>query len=130
MQRIHSVYSGTVVRGDCQWKIARRIVVWSVDNCRHERPLTALSAWMAVDGSAYQSPTPLPKEDIHNLLQDLDPLVDRVKEDRLNAGLSFEQSVFVAHATDVYEKHHRLIEAFYVSIEARGANRANHLSLH
>ena len=59
----------------------------------HERPYTALSAWMAVDGSAYQSPNPLPKENITNLLEDLDPVMDRVKEDRLNAGLPFEQAV-------------------------------------
>ena len=75
---------------------------------------------MAVDGSAYQAPTPMPKEDIHNILADLDPIVDRVKEDRMNAGLPFEQAVFVAHPTDSYGKHRRKIDEFYARKYAEG----------
>ena len=101
-QRMQAVYSGTVVRGDCNWEITQRIAVWDSAKKKWERPYTALSAWMAVDGSAYQPATPLAKEDIRGLLSDLDPVVDMVKEARLDAGLSYEQAVFVAHSTDTH----------------------------
>ena len=120
MQRHHSVYSGTVVRGDCQWILARRIVEWDAEKKKYDRPYTALSAWMAVDGSAYQGATPFPKEGIHDLLLDLTPVVDRVKEDRLSEGLPYAQAVFVAHCTDSYGKHRLKIDDFYAKKYAEG----------
>ena len=113
MQREHALYSGTIVRGDCQWEIAQRIVVRDEDAGAFLRPYTALSAWMALDGSSYQPATPLPKEDITNLLSDLDPLVDRVRHDRLAGGLSYEQAVFVAHCTDTHRRHRKKLRSFY-----------------
>ena len=113
MQREQAMYSGTIVRGDCQWEIAQRIVIRDEGTATFVRPYTALSAWMAVDGSSYQPATPLPKEDIKNLLSDLDPLVDCVKHDRLAGGLPYEQAVFVAHGTDTRRKHRKQLGSFY-----------------
>ena len=120
MQRHQAVYSGTIVRGDCQWEIAQRIGVWNADTQKYDRPYTALSGWMAVDGSAYQPCTPLPKEDIQWLLYDLDPLVDRVKADRLAEGLPCDQAVLVAHCTDTHRKHRLRLRAFYERKYAEG----------
>ena len=60
-QRHQSVYSGQIIRGDCNWDIAQRIVIWDPQLRRHTRPYIALSAWAAVDGSLYQEQTPMIK---------------------------------------------------------------------
>lgn len=124
MQRHQSLYSGTIIRGDCQWTLAQRIAVWNQQQKKWQRPYTALSAWMAVDGSAFKPATPLPKEDISNLLRDLEPVVDTVKENRLQAGLPFEQCVLGAHSTDMYRKHRLRIASFYERKYAEGGINA------
>jgi hypothetical protein len=105
MQRHVNVYSGTIVRGDANWQLADRIVA--------EPKYTALLAWVAVDGALYQPPTPAEREDLPSLLADLEPLVDRVKMDRLEAGLGQADACMVAHCTDSLRKHGPALSAFY-----------------
>jgi len=68
MQRYVNVYSGSGVRGDCNWDIAQRITRGTGERMS----LTALPAWLGVDGALLDFPMPQPREDIACLLQSLE----------------------------------------------------------
>lgn len=113
MQRHVHVYAGTMMRSDANWEIAHRIFVPGPDGTGKVFPFTALFAWLGVDCALLQPCTPQKKEDITLLLQDLDPLVDEMKEHRISSGLSYTESTVAVHCTDTYGRHRLKLRAFY-----------------
>ena len=77
-------------------------------------------AWTGTDGALLAPVSVAEGEDIDSLLEDLRPLVLTIKEHRLNAGLSFDESRVVAHATDSFRKHAQRLRKFYSEIFAEG----------
>ena len=112
MQKHSNVYSGSIVRGDGNHDIAKRIQV-HVEGDGPQRPFSVLLAWVTIDGALFQPVTPSCTEDLTNLLPDLDGLVTALKTDRSEAGLGIQASAPVAHATDSYNKHRLQLQAFY-----------------
>lgn len=112
MQRLINVYSGSVIRGDGNHDVAKRITVYD-DSGQATHPFTVLLAWVTVDGALFQPVTLSATEDWPDLQPDLDAVVSRLKEDRLAAGLSLAESAPIAHATDSYRKQRLLLDTFY-----------------
>ena len=56
-----------------------------------------------MNGTGPAPPTPMRREDFPSIVADLEPLVQRCKHDRIAAGFTYAESVFVAHATDNLE---------------------------
>ena len=110
-----NVYSGSVIRGDGQWKIARRVVERRSGGRRgpHTRPWNVLLAWVGIDGALLDVPRLSKSECIEDCLKDLDRVVTDLRRDRLEAGLSISEACPVAHATDSYGKHRLQYRAFY-----------------
>ena len=69
-------------------------------------------------------PTIAHGESIEELLLDLRPLMMAIKEHRMAAGLTFEESMVVAHATDSWRKHRHKLQSFYEDIYAEGRIKA------
>jgi hypothetical protein len=89
-----------VQRQRCQgrrnWELAQHITVPKLGGTRKDHPYTCLLAWVGVDGGLLQPPTPTNSEDITAILGDLEPLVARIRADRLESGMSFAASAVVA----------------------------------
>ena len=64
-------------------------------------------------------------ESIEDLLPDLRRLVLIIKEARMTAGLTFEESMVVAHATDSWRKHRKKLANFYKEVYAEGRMQAH-----
>ena len=112
-RRLINVYSGSVISGDGHWRLAQRIIE-SVPGHRYpRRPWNVLIGWCFVDGALADVPRPAKGEAIEDLLLDLEPIVDDLREDRLENGLSPAEAVPVGHSTDSYGKHRKEYEAFY-----------------
>lgn len=112
MQRLINVYSGSVIRGDGNHDVAKRITVYN-DAGQPTHPFTVLLAWVTVDGALFQPVTASATEDWADLEPDLGIVVSNLKQDRLEAGLSLAEAAPVAHATDSYRKQRLLLDAFY-----------------
>ena len=111
------VYSGSVFRGECYWKIARRVVEKTSSRAwgHRSRPWNVVLAWMGIDGALLDVPRFSKSESVEDCLKNLDRVVTDLKHDRLAAGLSVDEAAPVAHATDSYGKHRNKLGAFYDS---------------
>ena len=78
-----------------------------------------------MDGALLAPPAAAEGEGIEDLIADLQPLVLAIKEHRLAAGLSFDDSTVVAHATNNFRKHRALLEKFYKEAYAEGRVQAS-----
>ena len=108
------MYSGTAIRGDGNCDVAARIASYDPVAKRYSRPYTVLLAWCAVDGALLAPAKPFRSEAIEDILADLDPLIDDLKEDRLGAGLDLIDAAPVSHSTDSYGKHRNKLDQFYI----------------
>ena len=100
IQRLINIYSGSGIRGDGNWDIATRIFA-----PRSQPPSTVLLAWLTNDGYLYQPPTAHQREDIKTINQQLDPVMTRAYDDRIEASLSVAESAMCFHAADSHRKH-------------------------
>ncbi|CAL1171214.1 unnamed protein product [Cladocopium goreaui] len=112
MQRLINVYSGSVIRGDGNQDVAKRITMYD-EAGQKTHPYTVLLAWVTVDGALFQPVTAAETEDWVDLQPDLDAVVTNLKQDRLASGLSLAEAAPVAHATDSFRKQRLLLDAFY-----------------
>ncbi|CAL1150457.1 unnamed protein product [Cladocopium goreaui] len=112
MQRLINVYSGSVIRGDGNQDVAKRIAMYD-EAGQKTHPYTVLLAWVTVDGALFQPVTAAETEDWVDLQPDLDAVVTNLKQDRLASGLSLAEAAPVAHATDSFRKQRLLLDAFY-----------------
>ena len=112
MQRLINVYSGSVIRGDGNQDVAKRITMYD-EASQKTHPYTVLLAWVTVDGALFQPVTAAETEDWVDLQPDLDAVVTNLKQDRLASGLSLAEAAPVAHATDSFRKQRLLLDAFY-----------------
>ncbi len=70
-------------------------------------------AWCGTDGSLLAPVTLAQSEAFPAIQRDLDPLVDRMRRVRAQAGFPSERCVPVFHATDSYEKHRVKLRNYY-----------------
>jgi hypothetical protein len=114
MRRQVNVYSGSIIRSDGHFKLARRIVVFAnSESARTLHPWNVILAWVGVDGSLLDVPRPAKGESIEDLLLDLDDVVTDLKDDRLEGGLSIEEAAPAANTTDSYGKHRLKYDSFF-----------------
>jgi hypothetical protein len=113
MRRRQFVYNAQGIRGDGNYKLAKRIALASSGGRRPERPYTVVLAWCAVDGSLLQPVSARRTEDIADIESDLAPMLRDIQQARVDAGLSWASSCPVFHATDVYQKHRLRLRALY-----------------
>ena len=106
MQRCINVYSGTGVRNDGNFDIASRIQP-------DLEPISVLLAFLTTDGLLYDVPAPKVGEDIESIIEALDPVIDMNHTDRMEAGLTFEESAMVFHATDTFGRHRLRLREYY-----------------
>ena len=118
-----NVYSGSVIRGDGQWKIARRVVERSSSGPGgpRSRPWNVLLAWVGIDGALLDVPRLSKSESIEDCLKDLDRVVTDLKRDRLAAGLSVAEAAPVAHAPEL----HWRVDSNSARADATGAPHAH-----
>ena len=83
LRSLVNVYSGSVIRGDGQWKIARRVVERSSSgSCGpRTRPWNVLLAWVGIDGAILDVPRLSKSESIEDCLKD----IDRVDQDEFSS---------------------------------------------
>ena len=112
MQRLINVYSGSVISGDGNHDVAKRITMYD-EAGQKTHPYTVLLAWVTVDRALFQPVTAAETEDWVDLQPDLDAAVTNLKQDRLASGLSLAEAAPVAHATDSFRKQRLLLDAFY-----------------
>ncbi|CAL1166310.1 unnamed protein product [Cladocopium goreaui] len=98
MQRLINVYSGSVIRGDGNQDVAKRIAMYD-EAGQKTHPYTVLLAWVTVDGALFQPVTAAETEDWVDLQPDLDAVVTNLKQDRLASGLSLAEAAPVSAAS-------------------------------
>lgn len=113
MRQRQFVYNAQGIRGDGNYKLAKRIAFASAGGRRPERPYTVVLAWCAVDGSLLQPVAAKRTEDFADIESDLAPMLRDIQDARLEAGLSWASSCPVFHSTDVYQKHRLRLRALY-----------------
>ena len=118
-------YSASIVRGDGNYKIAKKLRKGLAEK-EDRRPWSCILAWCGLDGSVLTPPTRSPTEDISDLKQDLRPLLQEIRDARLCAGMDVVQSAPVAHCTDRYAGHRLQLAALYGQAE-RVTNILQHL---
>ena len=113
VRRLVNIYSGTVIRGDGHWKMAQLIVQRPPGQRWPLRPFNVLLGWCAVDGALFDIPTPASGESNEDILKDLEHIVEDLKADRLEHGVSLAEAKPVCHATDSFQKQRLALQAFY-----------------
>ncbi len=102
MQRRQFVYNGQIIRGDGNYSLSKSVVSM-VDGAR-VRKFTVALAWCGVDGSLLAPVSLAATESWPCIEADLKPLLQKIKQTRLEAGFSLEESLPCFHATDSYHK--------------------------
>ena len=111
MQRRQFVYNGQIIRGDGNYSLSKSVVSM-VDGAR-VRKFTVALAWCGVDGSLLAPVSLAATESWPCIEADLKPLLQKIKQTRLEAGFSLEESLPCFHATDSYHKHRIKISKLY-----------------
>jgi hypothetical protein len=116
MRKHQFIYNGQLLRGDGNYKLAKRVRVSPDDSGERLLNYTVVLAWCGVDGSLL-SPVSLAKAESWNCLSaDLEPLLVELKAARMAYGLSLHCSLPCFHATDSFHKHRALILKLYDKI--------------
>lgn len=102
-------YSGGIVRGDGNYKIAKKLR----QSLRERRPWNCIVAWCGTDGAVLAPPDRLASEDFEDLKDSLLPLLQNIRSSRLQAGLDLVESAPVAHCTDRFAGHRFKIADLY-----------------
>eukprot|EP00435_Cladocopium_sp_Y103_P075461 s20_g58.t1 len=111
MQERQFVYNGQLIRGDGNYDLAK--AVSSVENGKKVHKYSVALGWCGVDGSLLAPISLARAESWPCLHASLAPLLRKIKQARLRAGLSLEESLPCFHATDSYHKHRVLISKLY-----------------
>ncbi|CAK0826987.1 unnamed protein product [Prorocentrum cordatum] len=94
-----------VIRGDGNFKLAKRVCHRVRGSRFHLRPFTIVSAWTGTDGSLLMPVTLKRGETVSAIVEDLSPLLDSIKAARLAADLPPKARAPVFHATDYFRSH-------------------------
>ncbi|MCP4241119.1 MAG: hypothetical protein GY772_11210, partial [bacterium] len=113
-------YSGSAVRGDGNYKIAKRLRAPT-----GSRPYTCIIAWVGLDGALLRPPAAHRGEAWPDLTASLEPLLQDLRRNRLAAGILADMAPPAFHATDSYNKHRRLLSGMYASVFAGWSLCAN-----
>lgn len=99
-QRLQCLYNGQVIRGDGNFKLAKRVCrpVWGTRF--RLRPFTVVLGWTGTDGSLLKPVTLKRGETLNAVVEDLAPLLDDIKAARLAADLPPEALVSAARAIE------------------------------
>ena len=111
MQRRQFVYNGQIIRGDGNYSLSKS--VYSMVDGAKVRKFTVALAWCGVDGSLLAPVSLAAGESWPCIQADLKPLLQKIKQTRLEAGFSLEESLPCFHATDSYHKHRIKISKLY-----------------
>ena len=111
MQRRQFLYNGQLIRGDGNYSLSKS--VFSVVDGAKVRKFTVALAWCGVDGSLLAPVSVAAGESWPCIEADLKPLLQKIKQTRLEAGFSLEESLPCFHATDSYHKHRAKISKLY-----------------
>ena len=96
------VYSGQGVRSDGNFKLPKRIGRLSLDKKYVVRDFNVVLGFCGVDGVLLKPVRPFAGETLKDIESELGPMLDRLRESRLQQGFSLDQSAPVFHATDRY----------------------------
>ena len=113
-------FSASIVRGDGNFKIAKKLRKSNAETKEGRRPWSCILAWCGTDGSVLTPPKPSPTEDIADLKKDLRPLLQEIRDARLRVGMDLVQSAPVAHCTDRFAGHRLQLADLYA--QARKIN--------
>ena len=114
MQERQFVYNGQLIRGDGNYDLAKAVVRYVEGKKSH--PYTVALAWCGVDGSLLVPVSLAQSESWHSVEASLAPLLQKLKQARLRAGFSLEDSIPCFHATDSYHKHRQHLCKLYGSV--------------
>ena len=114
MQERQFVYNGQLIRGDGNYDLAKAVVRYVEGQKSH--PYTVAFAWCGVDGSLLVPVSFAQSESWHCIEASLAPLLRKLKQARLRAGFSLEDSIPCFHATDSYHKHRQKLCKLYGSV--------------
>ena len=96
------VYSGQGVRSDGNFKLPKRIGRLSLDKKYVVRDFNVVLGFCGVDGVLLKPVRSFAGETLKDIESELGPMLDRLRESRLQQGFSLDQSAPVFHATDRY----------------------------
>jgi hypothetical protein len=113
MRKYQFIYNGQLLRGDGNYKLAKKVRISVDDSEESVLKYTVVLAWCGVDGSLL-SPVSLAKAESWTCLSaNLEPLLTDLKAARQGHGLSLQCSLPCFHATDSFHKHRALILKLY-----------------
>ena len=104
---------GQVIRGDGNFKLAKRVCVRLWGRRFPLRPYTVVLAWTGTDGSLLQPVALKRGETLNCIVEDLAPLLDSIKAARLAEGLPPEACAPAFHATDNFRSQRNRLCALY-----------------
>ena len=102
-----------MIRGDGNFKLAKRVCVPVWGRRFHARPFTVVLAWTGTDGSLLKPVALKRGETLKCIVEDLAPLLDSIKAARLAAGLPPEACAPVFHATDNFRSQRKRLRELY-----------------
>ena len=126
MQKELLPYSAGIIRCDGNFKIAKKIRLHQQPPGERQ-PWSCILAFCGSDGAVLAPPTYSATEDIPDLQAVLIPLLEKVRDFRLRAGLNLQQSAPIAHCTDRYAQHRLQLANMYAQAGVFGGKNCSFL---
>ena len=113
MRRRQLLYNAKVIRGDGNYKLAKR---HRLHRGKGDFTWTVVLGWCALDGSLLQPFHAKETEAFPHIEEDLEPMLKDIRDYGLGEGDSLEDTVPLTQSTDVYERHKPNYTKLYASV--------------